>query len=935
MKKGFVITVLFLLLILPAFVFAQTGTIAGKVTIEKTGDPLPNTAVFLSDAKTGTYTKKDGSFILKNVEVGIQQLTVSFVGYKKQTKEVTVSADETVVINFSMVVEAIKLGGISVNENRAIKRETPIAFTNVSQEQISGKYTTDDMPQLLEGVPGLFSTTSGLGEGELKIRGFDADKVQIMINGIPVNDPESQQVYWSNWTGLSSAVKSVQVQRGAGSSMYGSGAFGGSVNIETIGAGANPEKMWTFRSSVGGYSSEDDVADGRGYFVDYKPYNYNFLLKYNSGNLYGGKFNYSTMLERKVGNSYQIGTDYDGWSFGVEVQNLWGDHKVNTSLIVAPQEHRQARTSTDMRLQEVLGRNYNRNNNPEQLNYYNKPQLSIRDEWQITDNTLLMTNLFFTRGDGGGKYLNNDGFDVNTGRIMYKPVSEYNDNKYFGRHAYHVALQEGIELDGIEIFWNENDPTMIDSVYFNGSLITYGANLPNRDYNHTWINDSQNNHKQFGFNTYLDHKINDVFKVVVGGEMRYWRGVHRAESFDFQYYGGVYDQAQDRYNYHGIVTNISGFARLNIRPTPAVNILLDGQYANYISKVEEQPIQIFDYQLGKFTDHWYYATKTLKDEDGNLIFEEDDYEKTFSFFSPKVGANFNITEYLNLLLNYSIAYKEPKVTDWYSRSGGPDDYQTWYDDDGDKHVEKIDPEKATTIEFGFGYEGVGWNFGANYYRTVYEDKLESTYNQEGEYVTINAGKALHHGVELEAGLLMNQFDAGMSVTYSRNRWDDLDVDELFGEPSEEIEGCVVPYSPEKMANVSLGYTFVNMPMAGSLRIGFTGNFWNEYYGNYTSLYDEYKGIDPLTGEGIWEYDVDAKLPYYLTISSDITYTFKVGGKNASLRLDLKNINNREDNYSKAYWTADYGRNDALNSQRYMYVTPAPLFHAFLTAEINF
>jgi outer membrane receptor protein involved in Fe transport len=537
MKKVVLLLVIFTLL-LPLSLLAANGKIAGKVKVKSTNEALANASVFLDDSKTGTYTKKDGSFIFKEVPEGEVVITVRLMGFKTTQKTVMVKADETVVVNFDVDVEAIKMGGVTVSATRAVERETPIAFTDVSQEKIANKYTTDDVPQLLEGVPGLFASTGGLGEGELKVRGFDQDKVQILINGIPVNDPESQQVYWSNWTGLSSNVKSVQVQRGAGSSLYGSGAFGGSINIETIGAGVDPDKGWTFRTSAGSYAVQDEVADGKGNMVDFTPWNYNFMLRYQSGIMYDGKLNYSIMAERKVGDSYNIGTKYDGYSFGAEVQNVWGNHKVNTSLIVAPQWHNQMRTTSDMELEDALGRNYNRNNNPEQENYYNKPQLSIRDEWKISDQSLMMTNLFVTRGDGGGKYLRNDKFDVTTGKVYNMPVNDYTDNKYFGRHAYHYAMTQGIELDGVEIFWNDTDPTVIDSVYFNGELIDYGYDLINRDYNHSWTNDSMNNHKQFGFNTYFEHKVNPMLKLVVGGEARYWKALHRAMSVDFRYNGG-------------------------------------------------------------------------------------------------------------------------------------------------------------------------------------------------------------------------------------------------------------------------------------------------------------------------------------------------------------------------------------------------------------
>ncbi len=933
MKKGLLLLVLSILIVLPASVFA--GVVAGKVTIAKTGDALPNAAVFLVGEDVGTYTKKNGSFIIQNVMPGNYEVAVSFVGYSKRSVFVDVIGNETTVVNFAIEVEAIKLGGISVNETRATKRESPIAFGNVTRGEVKNKYTTDDTPQLLEGVPGVFSTTAGLGEGELKMRGFDADKVQILINGIPVNDPESQQVYWSNWTGLSSNIKSVQVQRGAGSSLYGSGAFGGTVNIETIGAGADPGKQWTFRTSFGAYTVENEVADGKGGFVDYNPSNYNMLLRYNSGNLYDGKFNYSAAIERKVGGSYAIGTGYDGWSFGSELQNIWGNHKVNTSLIIAPQKHNQARTTTDMELVDALGRNYNRNNHPYQENYYNKPQLSVRDEWRISETSLLMTNVFFTRGDGGGKYLRNDVFDVTNGQNTYKSTSDYYDDKYFARHAVHIYEETGIMLQGFSI-----DDSL--GYMWNGEEFAYGYgyNIINNDYNHSWMNDSANNHKQFGFNTYYDHRFSDMFKLVVGGEWRRWKALHRAQSRNYRYNYGVYDRVQDRYSYYGTVENASGFARIQIKPFAGVTFVADGQYAFYKSRVDEEPIEIFDFQKGTFTGECYYATKNILNDDGSLKFTDGDYKKSFDFFSPKFGINFNVTDYLNVLANYSIAYKEPRVGDWYSRSGGPNDPQIYEDSEGNEvYTGELDPEKTINTEIGIGYDGIWFDIETNYYWTTYEDKIEGVVQQSGDYVTINAGEAKHEGLEFSANALVGDLDIGFSGSMGKYRWQKMNVDEIFGEDAEDVVGKVVPYSPEKMASFYAGYTFGDLPMDGYVRIGFSGNWWDEYYGSYTNEYQKDDG-DPFN----WTLEVDdegepimsdAKLPYYFALNSDIGYHFKIAGKDASLRLDLKNINNRKDNYTRAYSTKDYNRNDDLSGKYYMYVLPAPLFSAFLTAEVSF
>ncbi|HPR16971.1 MAG TPA: TonB-dependent receptor, partial [Candidatus Cloacimonadota bacterium] len=251
MKIRFVMLAVFIFIL--STLAAQTGKIAGKITAADTGDAIEGASVFLKDSEIGVYTTAEGTFILKNVPLGEQTIVASMIGFQQQYQTVLVKKDLTEIINLQLVRSAVKIEGIKVSANRAIARETPVSFTDISEQTIKEKYTTGDMPQMLDDIPGLFSTTSGMGEAEITMRGFDANKIQILINGIPVNDPESQVVYWSNWTGLSSNVKSVQVQRGAGASLYGSGAFGGSVNIETMGSDNSSE--FTIRSSGGYYTT--------------------------------------------------------------------------------------------------------------------------------------------------------------------------------------------------------------------------------------------------------------------------------------------------------------------------------------------------------------------------------------------------------------------------------------------------------------------------------------------------------------------------------------------------------------------------------------------------------------------------------------------------------------------------------------------------------
>jgi len=989
MRKNYFIFMIFFTIFAASLLAVEIGNIAGKVTIGKTNEPLEGASVYISP-EFGTYSKENGSFILKNVPVGSHKLHVTFIGFEKQVKEVEVESDLTSKINFYLEIQAIKMEGISITGNRAVTRETPIAFTNLDEEIISQKYTTEDIPLLLDGVPGLFSCSSGLGESGITIRGFDAEKIQILINGIPVNDPESQVVYWSNWTGLSSNIKSVQVQRGAGLSLYGSGALGGSVNIETIGSAEN--RNFTLRTSGGYYTTDGKVADGKGGMQDYEPYNFNVLLRYESGDLFDSKFNFSATAERKYGDSYVVGTVYDGYSFGFETENKFAAHKLNTSFIIAPQEHLQARSNSDIELAKFLGREFNPTKHPWQENHYVKPQFSIRDKWLLSNHQSLVTNVFVTRGNGGGGYLNNGLFDIETGKVYFKDIlSAREEGKRFGKHAMFVYKLTGEILEGYNPINKYFTYAPGDSVRIPG---LNGTNMVTGDGTHSWKNISNNDHKQFGLNTYYQHEIDygqSSMNIIFGGEIRRWNADHFAESNKFRHLDlndpdslgnfstmGIYSETQRRYDYSSTVTNLSTFIRVQIKLSKNLTIMNDLQYARYYSKVEENPIYVFDFLKGELTDISFYQTKDITEynpEDSTWVkrFDEDDYKRTFEFFSPKYGWNYNLTDKINLIGNYSIAYKEPRVLNWYDRTDGPGVNQILDDSEEIKLV----PEQTETIEFGIGFQNSNLNAKANYYITDYTDKIESIQDSHGESKTVNAGIARHQGLELGLNAKYMNFDFSGSATFSKNRWQKMNLQTIFYEDAADVIGKVVPYSPEKMANGNIGYTFYGLPLDGNLRIGLAAKWWDEYYGTYTNkyikeiyFYDE-DGIFHSDGEhefvsnpdGTGNYILDefgnyvyvgtggnydkeyivssSKLPYFLEFNGSLSYKFYIGKKEALIRINVNNLFNRLDNYTRAYISKLYGRSldgtetDPHYDAYYPYVSPSPLFNIFVTTEIKF
>ena len=150
----------------------------------------------------------------------------------------------------TIALQEIQLIGIQANEN------TPVTFSNVTKEEIESRNLGQDIPILLNYLLGVVTTSdagAGIGYTGIRVRGSDATRVNITINGIPYNDAESQGTFWVNLPDFASSVSQFQLQRGVGTSTNGSAAFGASLNLETDSASSETQVLLS--SSVGSFST--------------------------------------------------------------------------------------------------------------------------------------------------------------------------------------------------------------------------------------------------------------------------------------------------------------------------------------------------------------------------------------------------------------------------------------------------------------------------------------------------------------------------------------------------------------------------------------------------------------------------------------------------------------------------------------------------------
>ena len=234
---------------------AQT-TIQGTVT-DPAGVPLTGANLLLLPGDQGAASDADGQFSIPNVKAGDYTLRVSYVGYETLRRPLQI-ADGQGEISLQLTLEprAFTAEELTVRATRA-GATTPMAFLNVDEEDIEPVNLAQDLPFLLRWTPSVVSTSdagAGVGYTGIRIRGTDPTRINVTVNGIPINDAESQGVFWVNMPDFASSASDIQIQRGVGTSTNGAGAFGATININTT--ELKPEAYATLNGSVGSFNTQ-------------------------------------------------------------------------------------------------------------------------------------------------------------------------------------------------------------------------------------------------------------------------------------------------------------------------------------------------------------------------------------------------------------------------------------------------------------------------------------------------------------------------------------------------------------------------------------------------------------------------------------------------------------------------------------------------------
>jgi len=462
---SFKFTRIFVALAISVFFKISSGyasvPVSGKICDSQTGIPLAGANILIEELNTGTTSDNQGHFRI-NLQPGKYTFSASYIGYRIRKKAVTVSG-ESFVLDFNLTPQVLEGQKVIVSATRAKERETPVVFTDLSRQELAAKHPTQEIPMLLTEIPGIYSYSdagNGLGYSYLKIRGFDQTRVAVMLNGIPLNDPEDHQVYWVDMPDFLASVQDIQIQRGVGASVYGSSSFGGTVNLITN--ELNSAQRISLNSGFGSYDTRK------------------ISLSFNSG-LIDNRYAVAGRFSKILSDGYRENSDVDLWAYFLSASRYGLHTTTKINFYGGPElTHAAWEASPESELKK------NHRHNPikflNTIDSFHQPHYELLHEWEINPKLTLANTLFYIHGKGYYEGLKTDARLLDFG---YQPFY-LADSNLISRTD--LVRQKWVEKDQIgwivRLDWEHTRGTLsvgMDVYDFRSDhwgLVTWAAQLP-------------------------------------------------------------------------------------------------------------------------------------------------------------------------------------------------------------------------------------------------------------------------------------------------------------------------------------------------------------------------------------------------------------------------------------------------------------------------
>jgi iron complex outermembrane receptor protein len=392
-----------LFLFLSQSLLAQEIVLNGTVKDAETGQVLSNAnVVLISNTTIGTAANDEGKFSINHTFKKGDVLQISYVGFEDKMIDLWNMLDSNhgksqYSYNFELTPKIISSQTVLIEATIGEKGTTPLAFDQIKRREIEKNYTVYDIPKYLSELPSTtFYSESGnaIGYNYINIRGFDQRRITVSINGVPQNDPEDHNVYWLDFPDLLGSTELIQVQRGAGSGVFGYPAIGGSINLITS-SFSNKPKI--------------DISAAYGSYITKK-----YAASYSSG-LIDNKYSVYAKLGQILSAGYKDKTRVDFKSYFLSAVRFDKNFTTQFNFYGGPLSDGLGYTGVakfavkDKSLRKANYSYWESNENeytftvdrkPEEIENFSQPHFELLNEWQVSKDLKFNSALFLVLGDG-------------------------------------------------------------------------------------------------------------------------------------------------------------------------------------------------------------------------------------------------------------------------------------------------------------------------------------------------------------------------------------------------------------------------------------------------------------------------------------------------------------------------------------------------------
>ena len=589
----------------------------------------------------------------------------------------TISAVSQEIVVDSMKIE--NLEEVLVSSVR-VKNNMPIAYNNISKEEISNRNLGQDLPILLNFLPNVVTTSdagAGIGYTGIRIRGINSQSTNVTINGIPYNDAESLGTFWVDLPDLSSSIENLQVQRGIGTSVNGSSAFGASINILTDKISLNP--YFENSNSLGSYNTLKNT------------------FRFSTG-LINEQFEFSGRLSK---------IDSDGYI---------------------------DRASSDLK-SYFLQLSYKKNKTLVKFLNFGGHEITYQAWNGIDQETLEIDRTF----NPSGLY-----YDLN------------------GEIRFHENEVDNYKQDHFQLHWSEIINTRITSNL--GINLTNGLGYYeqyNENNNQDYITRKWLDNQFLVFNYSLEYKYKKN-NLIFGTTYSEYDGDHFGEI--------IWAQNSDDIEYNDLYYNGNGLKK---------------DFSNFLKYIYQFSDEITIYGDLQLRNIKY---KTIG---GSSNLEDFSIDKSYNFFNPKAGLNFELNKKNRFYFSISKAFREPTRSDFESNP-------------------EIKPEELVDIELGWNYKLEGILINANWYYMKYKNQLVLTgeIDDVGAPIRENSGQSYRRGLEIESLLnLSNKITINANMSLSKNK--NINYLTSFNSEIVNLGNTQISFSPKLVSSIGFSFTPTN------------------------------------------------------------------------------------------------------------------------------